>query len=100
MIAPSAALLFGCSAAQQAAPAPWRPILDPLSMHEYWWLLLFPLSLGISVAYKAVRVPTLDGYLRAVLILTTQIILAMILLWIAAFLFVGYLLPAIVPMGE
>ncbi len=101
MISQSAALLFCCSAALQAAQsAPWRPFLDPLDLHGLWWLFLLPLALGISVAYKAVRMPTLEGYPRAVLIMTFQIVLAMVLLWIAAFLFVGYLLPLILPMGE
>ena len=34
----------------------WRPFLDPLDLHGYWWAFLFPLSLGIAFTYKAVRV--------------------------------------------
>jgi hypothetical protein len=83
-----------------AALSGWRPFLDPLDLHAYWWVFLAPLALGISVAYKAVRVPSLEGYGRAVAIMTVQIILAMVLLWLASFLFVGYLLPLIAPMGE
>jgi hypothetical protein len=77
----------------------WRPFLDPLDLHEYWWAFLFPLSLGISIAYKAVRLRNLNGYMREVIIMTAQIVLAMILLGIACFLLLEYVLPAIIPMG-
>lgn len=76
----------------------WRPFLDPLDLHAWWWAFLPPLALGISVAYKAVRMPTLEGYRRAVLVMTLQIIAAMILLGVAAFLFVEYVAPLLVPM--
>lgn len=78
----------------------WRPFLDPLDLHGYWYLFLVPLALGISVAYKAIRMPTLDGYARAVVIMTAQIVLAMVLLWVASYLFVAWVLPAIVPAVE
>jgi hypothetical protein len=76
----------------------WRPFLDPLNLHEYWWAFLFPLSLGIAVAYKAVRLRTLEGYWRQVVIMTAQIVLSMILLGIACFVLLEYVLPAMVPM--
>lgn len=79
---------------------PWRPFLDPLDLHGLWWLFLFPLAFGISVTYKAVRMPTLDGYVRAVLVMTTQIVVAMILLGVASFLVIEYVLPNLVPMVE
>jgi hypothetical protein len=78
----------------------WRPFLDPLNLHAWWWAFLLPLSLGIAVAYKAVRVPTLAGYWRAVAIMTAQIILGMIVLGIAAYLFLAFVLPAVLPMGR
>lgn len=78
----------------------WRPFLDPLDLHGAWWLFIIPLALGISVTYKAVRLPTLDRYWRSVALMTAQIIGVMILLGIASFLFVGRVMPAIVPMTE
>lgn len=75
----------------------WRPFLDPLNLHEYWWAFLLPLALGISVAYKAIRVADMADYPRQVAIMTGQIVLAMILLGVASFLFLEYLVPAIVP---
>jgi hypothetical protein len=76
----------------------WRPFLDPMDLHEYWWAFLFPLSLGIAIAYKAVRLRDLEGYLRQVIIMTAQIVLSMILLGIACFLLLEYVFPLIVPM--
>lgn len=82
----------------------WRPFLDPLDLAGVWWLFLLPLALFISLAYKAVRMPDLElpggvrRYLRATIAMTTQIVVAMILLWIAFYIFVLHLLPAIAPM--
>ena len=59
-----------------------------------------PSTLGVSVAYKAVRVGTLDGYWRQVAVMTAQIILGMILLGIAAYLFLGFVLPVVLPMSR
>ncbi len=76
----------------------WRPFLDPLNFHSYWWAFLVPLALFISIAYRAVRMPDLKGYVRSVVVMTVQIILAMIGLGAAAFVFVVYLLPVLAPM--
>jgi hypothetical protein len=75
----------------------WRPFLDPLQLHQYWWAFLVPLSLGISIAYKAVRLHDLRHYWREVAVMTAQIVLAMILLGIAMFIFLEFLLPALAP---
>jgi hypothetical protein len=79
----------------------WRPFLDPLGLHEYWWAFLLPLSVGIAVSYKAVRVRELGpAYWRAVAIMTAQIVLAMILLGVAMFLLLEFILPVIIPMSK
>ncbi|MEX2218344.1 MAG: hypothetical protein WD749_06245 [Phycisphaerales bacterium] len=78
----------------------WRPFLDPMQLHGWWWAFLVPLSLGISVAYKAVRVGDLRDYWRQVAMMTVQIILGMVLLGVAAFVILGYVVPAIVPMDR
>lgn len=77
----------------------WRPMLDPMPIDGAWPLLLVPLSLGISIAYKALRVGSVSGYPRAVLVMTTQIVLAMIAMGIAANLFVRFVLPVIIPVN-
>jgi len=83
--------------ASLATTLAWRPFLDPLNLHEYWWALLPPLALGISVAYKAIRVRDMSEYPRQVVVMTGQIVLAMIVLGAAVFLFLEYVVPAIVP---
>lgn len=78
--------------------ASWRPFLDPLHLHAYWWAFMVPLALGISVTYRAVRMRDMRGYWRAVAVMTVQIILAMIALGAAAFILVEYLIPMLAPM--
>ena len=77
----------------------WRPMLDPLPVGDTWPLLLIPLSLGISIAYKAVRVGSIGSYPKAVLVMTTQIVLAMIAMGIVANLFVRFVLPVVIPVS-
>ncbi len=56
------------------------PFLEPIrSLQETWYLLLVPLAFGIAVIYRALKLPTLDRYWRAVGTMTLQI-----LLWMAA----------------
>jgi hypothetical protein len=75
----------------------YTPFLDPLDLHDSWQWFLIPLALGISIAYKAVRAPRLDRYWRLVGVMTFQIVLAMVVLWIAAFLLLEVLFPRILP---
>ncbi len=66
----------------------WRPFLDPVNAHSFWYLLLVPISFFIAIAYKAVRVKTFDGYWTAVTVMTVQIIAGMIALAVAFYLLV------------
>jgi hypothetical protein len=54
------------------------PFIDPMNIHDSWWLTLLPLALLVSVAYKAVRMRSLERYWLGVLIMTMQIVLALI----------------------
>lgn len=58
----------------------YRPFLDPLYAYAYWWLFLFPLLIGISIVYKAIRLPTLDNYWKQVTKMTAQVFIAMIVM--------------------
>lgn len=83
---------------------PYRPFIDPVELHEYWWILLLPMSIGIAIAYKAVRVRStpegnLIGYWRAVTVMTGQILAAMILLGVASYLLVEVFAKGIVTRG-
>lgn len=62
-----------------------RPFIDALAMHDSWYWLLIPMAVGVSLVYKAIRMPSLRGYTRAVAIMTTQIVVGMILLGAASF---------------
>lgn len=75
----------------------WRPFLDPLPLEQWWYLLLVPLALLISIGYKAVRVGDMRRYWRDVVIMTAQVILVMILLWIGAYLVIFRIVPLILP---
>jgi len=66
----------------------FTPLLDPLDIHESWWITLVTLALGISIAYKAIRLPDLSRFWRGVLIMTTQITLGMVALSAAVYIVV------------
>jgi hypothetical protein len=76
----------------------YRPFLDPLDLHQHWYLLLFPFALFISIAYKAVRVERMRDMPRAVLSMTIQICFWMVALGVAAYLFVQHVAPRIAPL--
>ena len=76
----------------------WRPFLDPLDLHAYWYFLLVPLALGISIAYKAVRVRNMDRYWLNVLSMTAQVVGAIIGLGILAYIVLILIVPWLVPM--
>jgi hypothetical protein len=80
--------LLSTAALTLAEIGPWRPFIDPINAHSFWYLLLIPISFFIAVAYKAVRVKTLTGYWTAVIVMTIQIVLGMIALAIAFYLWV------------
>lgn len=71
----------------------WRPFIDPIDAHGWWFLLLIPMSLLIAIAYKAVRSPSLDGYWRLVIIMTIQTILGMLALAAALYIIVQIFVP-------
>jgi hypothetical protein len=75
------------SAMRPPAP-PYRPFLDPLDLHGWWWLMLLPMSFMIAVVYKAVRIKDLRGYWGAVLGMTGQIVIGMFVLGVATYLLV------------
>lgn len=66
----------------------WRPFLDPLDVHETWYWFLIPLSFFIAVVYKAARVRSLEKYWPGVMVMTVQIVLGMVALALATYLFV------------
>lgn len=78
----------------------WRPFLDPVNLHREWFLLLIPLAFGIAVTYRGVRVNTFERFWRRTMVLTAQIVLAMILLGAASYAFVQVAVPLLLPMPD
>jgi hypothetical protein len=54
-----------------------RWFIDPLDLHAAWWVLLLPMAFFIAMAYKAVRLTSLDRYWSQVAMMTAQIILGL-----------------------
>lgn len=66
----------------------WRPFLEPLDLQRAWFILLLPLAVGISVVYKAVRLHSMDHYLKEVGIMTVQVVVGMLALAVGFYLLV------------
>lgn len=81
------------SAGGSGSGAAYRPFLDPLDLHEAWWLTLLPLALGISLSYKAVRVGSLRELPKQVVVMTVQVVVGMALLAAATYAIVELAVP-------
>ncbi len=42
-----------------SAFVPWRPFVTAAPIWSAWWLLLVPLLVGVALAYKATKSPSL-----------------------------------------
>ncbi|MGD1915713.1 MAG: hypothetical protein ACFCBV_05955 [Phycisphaerales bacterium] len=71
----------------------WRPFIDPMDAHSWWFLLIFPVAFLISVAWKAVRVDDIRQLPRAVGVMTLQVVMAMLGLGLAAYIGLIVVLP-------
>ena len=74
--------------------AGYVPFVDPINIfHDWWYLLLIPLSFGISVIYRALKMQDLDRFWRAVAMMTVQIVLVMAALAVALVVLVELAIP-------
>jgi len=72
----------------------WTPFLQPApGVHRWWWLLVVPMALGVSMAYKAIRVKQLSEWPSAVVRMALQVVAAMIGIAVGLYLLVIVLLP-------
>jgi hypothetical protein len=72
------------------------PFLQPApGVQHWWWLLVIPMALGVSMAYKAIRVKSLADWPKAVVSMAAQIVAAMIAIAIGLYLLVIVLLPVL-----
>lgn len=78
-------------------PLAYRPFLDPIDLHQHWYVLLLPLALFMSIAYKSVRVSEMRHLPRAAAVMTIQVCFWMAVLGLAGYLFVQHLAPLIAP---
>lgn len=67
---------------------PFRPFIDPLELHQWWFLLLIPMAFLVSMTYKAVRLQSLENYWRHVLLMLFQIVVGMMALGATTYLLV------------
>lgn len=74
----------------------WVPFITPFhALQPYWFWLLVPLSFGVSMIYRGLRMETFERYWWQVLALTTFIVLSVIGLAIALAVLVEWVIPAI-----
>jgi hypothetical protein len=73
--------------------AGYRPFLDPLDAHSWWLALSLPLLLGISMIYKAVRLPSLRFYWRQVVKMTVQLTALLVVMCVGLYVLVEVALP-------
>lgn len=76
-----------------------RLFIDPLPLQRHWWMLLIPVCLLVSIAYKAVRVSDFRHYWRQVITMSVQLILAIVAICVAGFLLVQFIIPRIMPIS-
>jgi len=87
--------LDASSLAAAADARAYTPFLDPLDLHDQWWFTLIPIAFFVSMAYKGVRMKTLEGYWRYTLLMTAQIILGMIGISVFLYVLVEVLVPVL-----
>lgn len=70
------------------------PFVEPIvGLVEFWYLLIIPLALGISIIYKALRVTDFAEYWRGVVVMTIQILAGMVGFALALLLLVQVVIP-------
>lgn len=52
--------------------------IRPLPVWNYWWLLMLPLCIGVSVVYKSIKCHSMKSVPREATVITIWIILGMV----------------------
>jgi hypothetical protein len=72
----------------------WIPFLQPApGVSTYWWALVFPLSIFLSMAWRAVRQSDLSGYWPSVGRMSAQIVLGMLALFVGLAIIIRVIVP-------
>jgi hypothetical protein len=61
------------------APLAYTPFWNPLPVWDYWYWLLIPLSLGISIVYKSVKCHRMSQVPREASVIFAMILAGMAL---------------------
>lgn len=70
------------------------PFIEPFPpAHRYWWLLIVPLAVGVSMSWKAVRLKSLEHFWRHVVSMSIQIVLGIAGIALGLYVLVILLLP-------
>ncbi len=56
----------------------WRPLLEPLALHDHWMWLIIPLAFVISLVYRALKLADLKDLPLQTVRLTVMILLFMV----------------------
>lgn len=63
----------------EAAAKSFELFRQPLPVWDYWYLLLIPLCMGISVVYKAIKCREMKQVLRESVVIFFMILLGMVI---------------------
>lgn len=72
-----------------------RPFLDPLDLHDRWWLTAVPLVFFLSMAYKAARVGDLGQYWKHVATMSVQLLLLLLVLAAGLHALIEWIIPIV-----
>jgi hypothetical protein len=78
----------------------WRPFIDPIDAHAWWFLLLLPIAFLVSLTWKAIRIDNIKRLPRPLGVMTVQVILAMLGLGLAAFVGLVVVLPILMDVAR
>jgi uncharacterized membrane protein YqgA involved in biofilm formation len=76
----------------------YTPFIDALEIHDYWYLLIIPMTIFLAIGYKSVRCSDLSQFFKEVVIFTIQILGGLLVLAFAFMIVITMLLPMLAPM--
>ncbi len=72
----------------------WIPLIEPMfGLVGLWYWLVIPLVIGISMVYKAIRIPEDGPWGREVIIMTAQVLVGLVALAVLLGVMIKYVIP-------
>ena len=72
----------------------WHPFLQPApGVQRWWWILVLPMAVGVSLAYKSTRTVDLERLPREALRMSVQVVAALVGIALFLYLLVIVVLP-------